>query len=515
MHRPKNLDVFIYLRKSRSDIEEERKAQESGESYDTLERHRRQLLDLAKNEGHNIIEIFEEVVSGEYIIERPAIQKMLREVESGAVDAVLVMDLDRLGRGDMFDMGSIYRAFKYSETLIVTPNEVIDPNAEGAELLFGIKSIISREELKNINRRLQRGRIASVREGKSITKKPPYGYKRDKNLKLYPDPETSWVVKKIFQMIADGAGRQQVCRELDRLGVPTPEGGPHWEDSTISWIIKNEVYIGNIVWGKTKSVKRNGKYVTRRVPPERWIRYENAHEPIVSKELFEKANESHSGRWRPPTVATKKLSNPLAGILKCELCGRSMLYQPKKNRPHNSIRCVNPACRDKQKGAIMELVEERVLEGLEQIVKQFEFIEETNNNETNTQLEIKRKMLNKQKNELKKLEKQKENLHDLLEQGVYDINTFLERQKVVSERIKETNEVIKRIEQEIAEEEAKEMHIEKVVPRIKSVLEAYRETDNIEEKNRLLKSVLEKATYRRKKEWTKKDEFIIQLYPRF
>src|SRR5690606_41639255 len=116
--------------------------------------------------------------------------------------------------------------------------------------------------------------------------------------------------KKIFQMIADGAGRQQVCRELDRLGVPTPEGGPHWEDSTISWIIKNEVYIGNIVWGKTKSVKRNGKYVTRRVPPERWIRYENAHEPIVSKELFEKANESHSGRWRPPTVATKKLSNP-------------------------------------------------------------------------------------------------------------------------------------------------------------------------------------------------------------
>lgn len=511
MNRPKNLDVFIYLRKSRSDIEEEKKAIATGTSYDTLARHRKQLLEVARNEGHNIVEIFEEVVSGEYIIERPEIQRLLREVENGAVDAVLVMDLERLGRGDMFDMGSIFRILQYSETLIITPNEVIDPLAEGAELLFGVKSIISREELKNITRRMQRGRVASAKEGKSITRKPPYGYLRDENLRLYPDPETSWVVQKIFQMIADGAGRQQVCRELDRLNIPTPEGRKHWEPSTISWILKNEVYIGHIVWGKTKSVKRNGKYVTRKLPPERWQRHDNAHEPIVSEELFKKANESHSSRWRPPTIATKTLANPLAGILKCELCGKSMLYQPRKDRPTNQIRCTNAACRGKQKGAILELVEQRVLDGLKQIVSEFEFIDD-GESKSASNIEIKQRELDRQKNELKKLEKQKDSLHDLLEQGVYDINTFLERQSVIVERIKEMKRTIEVLNKEILEEKSKEKNLDEVVPRIKSVLVEYEKAEDAEKKNRLLKTVLSKVTYRRKKEWNKIDHFKIQLY---
>lgn len=206
--RPTNLDCFIYLRKSRKDIEEEKK--EGG--GDTLDRHRKQLVELAQRENHRIIEIYEEVVSGEYISDRPEIQKMLREVEQGTVDAILVMDLDRLGRGDMFDMGSIYRVIQYTETLIITPNEVIDPTQEGSELVFGVKSIISREELKGITKRLQRGRRVSAKEGKSVSKKPPYGYLRDENLKLYPDPNTSWVVKRIFARIAEGAGTSPGCK---------------------------------------------------------------------------------------------------------------------------------------------------------------------------------------------------------------------------------------------------------------------------------------------------------------
>lgn len=112
MYRKYDLDVFIYLRKSRKDLEEEKKAHEEGRGYDTLERHRKQLLDLAKRGRHNIIDIFEEIVSGEYISERPTMQKLLRDVETGIADAVLVMDMDRLGRGDMVDQGTIYRVFR-------------------------------------------------------------------------------------------------------------------------------------------------------------------------------------------------------------------------------------------------------------------------------------------------------------------------------------------------------------------------------------------------------------------
>uniref|UniRef100_UPI001F588A1A recombinase family protein n=2 Tax=Bacillus cereus group sp. BfR-BA-01492 TaxID=2920361 RepID=UPI001F588A1A len=314
MYRPEELDVFIYLRKSRKDLEEEKKAMEHGQHYDTLERHRTQLLELAHKEHHNIIDIFEEVVSGEYISERPMMQKLLREVETGIADAVLVMDLDRLGRGDMVDQGTIYRVFHYSETFIITPTEVINPNDENQELTFSIKSLIAREELKTIVKRMQRGRRASAKEGKSISRVPPYGYLRDNNLKLYPDPEKSWVIPKIFELMANGIGRQAIAQELDRLGIAPPEG-EYWNPSTISSIIKNEVYLGHIIWGKIRYTKQNGKYIRKKVSKERWQRHDNAHPPLVSEELFQKANTAHSKRWRPPTIKTKKLSNPLAGIL--------------------------------------------------------------------------------------------------------------------------------------------------------------------------------------------------------
>lgn len=513
MYRKYDLDVFIYLRKSRKDLEEEKKAHEEGRGYDTLERHRKQLFDLAKRERHNIIDIFEEVVSGEYISERPTMQRLLREVESGIAEAVLVMDMDRLGRGDMVDQGTIYRVFRYSETLIITPTEIIDPNDENQELTFSIKSLIAREELKAIVKRMQRGRRASANEGNSITKVPPYGYLRDENLKLYPDPDKSWVVKKIFEMIASGSGRQAVAQELDRLSIKPPEG-EYWNPSTISSFIKNEVYLGQIIWGKMKYIKRNGKYTKKKIPSERWQRHENAHEAIVSEELFEKANSAHSKRWRPPTVQTKKLSNPLAGILVCALCGHSMVYQSRKDRPNPQVRCVQPSCKTVQKGAALSLVEERILQGSKEIVEAFELDESMFKVEAQptADFSVKEKAFENKQNVISDLQKQKSSLHDFLEKGVYDLDTFLERQKTIVGRIKKAELEAAQLKEEITKEKQKEANITEFAPKVKNVIEAYKATDDIENKNRLLKTILEKATYLRKKEWKKKDEFVLQLY---
>ncbi|MEH7461437.1 recombinase family protein [Bacillus thuringiensis] len=514
MYRPQELDVFIYLRKSRKDLEEEKKAIEHGQHYDTLERHRTQLLELAHKEHHNIIDIFEEVVSGEYISERPMMQKLLREVETGIADAVLVMDLDRLGRGDMVDQGTIYRVFRYSETFIITPTEVINPNDENQELTFSIKSLIAREELKTIVKRMQRGRRASAKEGKSISRVPPYGYLRDDNLKLYPDPERSWVIPKIFEYMADGMGRQAIAQELDRLGISPPEG-EYWNPSTISSIIKNEVYVGHIIWGKIRYTKQNGKYIRKKVQKERWQRHNHAHPPLVSEELFQKANMAHSKRWRPPTIKAKKLSNPLAGILLCELCGHSMLYQPRKDRPNPQVRCVQPSCKGVQKGASLALVEQRILDGLKQIIESFEIQENMmQKKKANNNIHLQQKALEKKEQQISDLQKQKSHLHDLLEKGIYDVDTFLERQKSIAMRLKTTQGEIKKIRNEIENMLEKEKHIHEFVPKIKSVLEAYYATNDIEKKNYLLKSILEKVTYLRKKDWKRKDEFVVQLYTR-
>lgn len=515
MYRPQELDVFIYLRKSRKDLEEEKKAMGQGQHYDTLERHRTQLLELAHKEHHNIIDIFEEVVSGEYISERPMMQKLLREVETGIADAVLVMDLDRLGRGDMVDQGTIYRVFRYSETFIITPTEVINPNDENQELTFSIKSLIAREELKTIVKRMQRGRRASAKEGKSISRVPPYGYLRDTNLKLYPDPEKSWIIPKIFELMANGMGRQAIAQELDRLGISPPEG-THWNPSTISSITKNEVYLGHIIWGKVRYTKQNGKYIRKKVPKERWHRHNHAHPSLVSEELFQKANIAHSKRWRPPTIKTKKLSNPLAGILICELCGHSMLYQPRKDRPNPQVRCVQPSCKGTQKGASLKLVEQRILDGLKQIIQNF-WINENMlpPDKKNERANFSQKLLSSKQQQLTDLQKQKNTLHDLLEKGIYDIETFLERHNSIGNRIKDLQKEINNIQSEFNKTLQKEKHANELVPKIKNILEIYDATEDIEKKNLLLKSVLHKVTYLRKSEWTKKDHFIITIYPNF
>jgi DNA invertase Pin-like site-specific DNA recombinase len=514
MSRPSDLNIYIYLRKSRKDLEEERKASELGETYDTLERHRRTLFAVAKKERHNIANIYEEIVSGESVAERPRIKEMLSDMESGAADAVLVMDLDRLGRGDMYDQGYLDRAFRYSGAKILTPTEMYDPESETWELVFGIKSLVAREELKAITRRMQRGRVASAGEGKSITKVPPYGYRRNDDLFLEPDPETAWVVKKMFEMMRDGHGRIAIALELDRLGIKPPNPkSRNWAPSSITAIIKNEVYIGNIIWGQVKHVKRNGKYKKIKLPREKWTIKENAHKPLVSLELFEAANRAHSGRWRPSTVATKSLSNPLAGILKCEVCNYTMLYQPRSNRPNDTIRCVNPECKGVQKGAAFNLVEQRLIELLGEyaidIAVSLTHQPEKNDDDT----PYKKILIANKTDEMAQLEEQKSNLHDFLERGIYTVETFLEREQNLMNRINILQDEIRTLTDEIQVEEVRQVGADVLLPQLQTVLTEYWDAD-IETRNRMLKTVLNKATYLRKKEWTKRDQFVIQLYPK-
>lgn len=514
MYRPNNLDVFIYLRKSRADLEEERKAAESGTEYDTLARHRRNLMEVLKRENHNLIHIFEELETGESIIERTEIQKMLKRMDDGEVDAVIVMDIDRLGRGDLYDSGLIDRAFRYNNIKLITPSEYYDPQDESWELVFGVKSLVARQELKSITKRLQGGRRDKAKLGRSISKKPPYGYLRDENLKLYPDPDTAWVVKKMFEMMKNGRGRQAIANELDSMGIAPPDPKrDSWSPSTITAIIKNEVYLGVIIWGKVEYKKRGGKYKRKKTPPEQWVRKENAHDPLVSKELFETANVAHTGRWRPSTTATNVLSNPLAGVVMCELCGYSMLYQNRKDRPASMIYCTKPQCRGIQKGASLKLVEERILLALEEYTKEFEITADLDKKEEISVVPLERAMEKKQK-ETAEQHLQKNNLHDLLERNIYDIDTFMQRQNVIVSRINKLEEEIRLIRDEITKEKAMSKNIHEYVPKVKNVIEAYRQTEDIQKKNQLIKSILEKVTFLRKKDWTKKDHFVIQIYPK-
>lgn len=143
-------EYALYLRKSRADIEAE--ARGEGE---TLARHERVLIELARSYKCSIGKIYREIVSGESIEARPVVQELLNDVLNCRWKGVFVVEVERLARGDTKDQGRIAESFKFSNTKIITPMKTYDPNNEFDEEYFEFGLFMSRREYKIINRRLQ------------------------------------------------------------------------------------------------------------------------------------------------------------------------------------------------------------------------------------------------------------------------------------------------------------------------------------------------------------------------
>ena len=215
----------IYLRKSRADLELESRSDE-----DVLARHEAELRRNAARLGRTVTAVYREVVSGDTITARPMMQRLLYEVESGMWDAVHVVETSRLARGDTIDQGVVARAFRYSGTLIITPSKIVDPNNEYDEDYFEFDLFMSRREYKAITRRMQRGRVASAREGKWVANRAPFGYdrvklEREKGWTLVPNADAD-IVRDIFAWYTSGGRRlsDRPAAERDRRTLPEGEG---------------------------------------------------------------------------------------------------------------------------------------------------------------------------------------------------------------------------------------------------------------------------------------------------
>ncbi len=327
-----------YLRKSRADMELEKL-----KKFDTLKQHEKFIRDRAKQLNIKIRKVYKEVVSGESIQDRPEIQKVLKEVETGTIDGILVVEVERLTRGDTKDQGTVAQTFKYSDTKIITLNKIYDPNSDEDEEYFEFGLFMSRREYKTINRRMQRARIANVLEGKYCASEPPFGYKKvrlkyGKGYTLEAIPEEAEIVKEMFQKRADGLGHNIICNWLNTLDFK-PKTSDVWTPSTIKGMLSNPIYIGKIRWNSNRTQKKlvNGQIVKsrKRGNKEDLILVEGLHEGIIDKELFDIVQNIE-----PKTPSTKHgtdLQNPLATLIRCCDCGRSMqrrpYYENKKQQP--------------------------------------------------------------------------------------------------------------------------------------------------------------------------------------
>lgn len=507
----------FYLRKSREDHEAE--ARGEGE---TLAKHKRDLLRLAKDYNVNITHVFEEVVSGESVIHRPEMMQLLKEVSEGKWRSVFCMEVDRLGRGDMEDQGLILKTFKNANTLIVTPRKVYDLNDEFDEEYTEFEAFMARKELKIITRRLQGGRVRSVQDGNYIGARPPYGYKIKKTNTdriLVPYPEQAPVVKFIFELYthddpAVRMGSNKIANELNRLGKSTYTGKP-WEASTVLFILKNEVYAGRLQWKKKeqkKSKNPDKRRDTKTRPRSEWIDVEGKHEPLVSKEIFAKAQAILKGKHHVPYQLVNGITNPLAGLVKCGICGNSMVYRPYSHQQYPHLMCYNKQCPNKS--SRFEYVEGRVIAGLRIWLNDYraQWVKIKPPEEKDNAISIKKKLQKNLVKELKELGQQKERLHELLEKNIYDEATYIERAQKLSARIMIIEKALAETEEAIKNETKRGKTSKDIIPKLEKVLAVYNKIKDPAIKNQILKSVLEYVTYRKEKH-QRDDDFTLVLYP--
>lgn len=481
--------VCIYLRKSRADLE----AEERGEG-ETLAKHKKALLKVAKQQNLNIVNIREEIASGESLMNRPQMLELLKEVEEKLYDAVLVMDMDRLGRGNMKEQGLILETFQESQTKIITPRKTYDLSDEFDEEYSEFEAFMARKELKIINRRLQGGRIRSVEEGNYLGTRPPYGYlikKLDNSRTLEPHSEQAPIVEMIFNLYTEQMGTAMIANKLNQLGYKTYTG-KEWDSSSILTIIKNSVYVGMIKW---KDIKVQGK-----------------HEPIIEQETFDKAQQILKSRYHVPYQLINGITNPLAGLIKCGHCGASMVYRPYTKQAAHLI-CYKSGC--KAKSTRFEYVENRLVNGLKHWLEEYKAQwqeHKPNEEQDNNLFNINKSALSSLQREFDELEKQKNRLHDLLERGIYDEETFLERSNRLAERINQTRLSIEETKADFQLHQERKQAEKNVIPNVQYVLDMYEKTDDAGQKNALLKTVLDKAFYRKEKH-QQGDDFELVIYP--
>lgn len=487
----------IYLRKSR--------AEEHMSLEETLGRHMATLTAYAEKYGFQVNEedIYKEVVSGESLFARPQMLRLMEAVSSGKYEAVLVVDMQRLGRGGMYDQGFILDTFKASQTLIITPERIYDLTKEMDEEAAEMQTFLSRSEYRMITKRLRRGTLQSVENGAYMAN-APFGYKKirvNKTPSLEIVPEEAECVRQIFQLYADGNGCTKIEQAVNAMGYHGRRGS-RFNRNTIRLILDNPVYIGKVRWDKTSTVKsgigadRQKKVVYN---PAEKIRIIDGHHPaIISQELWDTVQARRKSRYF--YVDNKHVASPLAGMVHCSKCGHLMNMQG-KNKGVPYLLCPTKGC---CAGAKFEFVEKAVLKKLTMLSNDLEVEVSEAAPPDVSNLEAAR---SKMQSHLVKLEDRRNRLYSLLEDGTYSRALFSERMQVLAQEEASLQDAISSLESDIRIELSRNK--EKQLSQIKTVLAQYQSSD-IPSRKALLQSIISDIRYTKEKK-TKPGDFALSI----
>lgn len=454
-------NVALYLRKSRDEENEDKEV--------VLKRHETQLLDYCRRNNLIVSKVYREVVSGDTIEKRPEMQKLLDDISAKLYDGVVCMEIERLSRGNQLDQLEILETFKASGAKIYTLSKVYDlTNEDIDEEYFEFALFMSRREYKIIKRRMQRGRRQALLDGYFIPSICPFGYGKEKQGRgfvLVPNEQTP-ILQDIFNRYANGERLVDIARYLNSTGIK-PILGDSFNAGMLRRILKNKTYLGYIYSKQDKTY------------------YDGRHDAIIDEDIFYKVQDKLNTKSdRKP--ASKELRNPLSTLLRCGICGRALNLYGSANELY--FGCPTIDC--KTSGAPLGIVEDRLLEEIKEALQGFNYFLDNYESEIANKKEDIDKEIKALKSEIKKRDSMINKACEMLELGVYSKEKFLERTSVLETEIENSKARIEELENITFEDES----AKQAIPKLEKVLEVYPSL-NPAEKNRLLKSIIEKIDY--------------------
>ena len=306
---------------------------------------------LAEHTDLKLYDIYEDNGEKGTNFDRPEFKRMMDDIRGGKVKCVLVKDLSRFGR-DYIEAGEyLEKIFPFMGIRFISITDGYDSltcdDAEGA-LMIPLKNMINDVYAKDISRKIITSFRARQEKGEFLPAFAPYGYVKSKEVayRYEVDQETAPYVRMIFEWKAEGVSHNEICKRLNDMGAVTParrkvdlgiwraEKYKHtvWHGRTIIDIMKNPTYTGCIVYGRIPKSLYEGIKM-HRAPEEEWRYVPDAHEPIISQELFDKVQkmfadraEKFKAKMDENAPLRELVTNHFKGKIYCGDCGKRMRF---------------------------------------------------------------------------------------------------------------------------------------------------------------------------------------------
>ena len=336
----------LYARLSKDD-------EQQGPSL-SIENQKRILETFARDNGFLNCRFFVDDGWSGANFQRPGFMEMMDCVESGEVKCVITKDLSRMGR-NYLQVGMFTEiTFPKKGVRFIAINDGVD-SAQGDNDLTPLKNLFNEWMVRDTSKKIKAVKRAKGMSGKPTTTQPVYGYLMGEDERFIVDEEAAPVVKQIYDLCLAGNGPSKIARVLTEQGVPTPgtleyrrTGSTRryhpgyeckWATNTVVHILERKEYLGHLVNFKTEKVSYKVKSSVEN-PEEKQVIFENAHEPIIDPDTWERVQELRKQRKRPNRYDEVGL---FSGLLFCADCG-SVLYQQRyenKTRKQDCYICGN------------------------------------------------------------------------------------------------------------------------------------------------------------------------------